>query len=258
MIMVGRTRGDGRAMNDSQFRISVLTATYNAAATLDRLVASLEAQQDDDFEWVVVDGGSTDETVGRADAARLARKIIVSESDFGIYDALNKGLHIATGDYYLVLGADDELAPDAISRYRAALAAASSPPDIVTAAIRSAAGDICHVRPGKAWLYGLQGFVSAHSIGSLIRRDLHQRFGFYSRKFPIAADQLFIKRAAQGGARILCCDFCAGQFGAHGVSSVDLVGTLTEFLRVQLATESGKALQLLLFVVRVLKNYRRL
>lgn len=245
-------------MNNNQYRISVLTATYNAAGTLDHLIASLEAQQDNDFEWIVVDGASSDDTVRRAEAARLARKVVVSEPDFGIYDALNKGLHVATGDYYLVLGADDELAPDAIARYRAALVSAPTPPDIVTAAILSAEGVLCHARPGKAWLYGLQGFVSAHSIGALMRVDLHQRFGLYSRKFPIAADQLFIKRAAQGGARILQCDFCAGRFGALGVSSVDLAGTLTEFLRVQLATEPGKALQLLLFVLRLLKNYRRL
>lgn len=237
--------------------ISILTATYNAQATLPALVASLAAQTDADFEWVVVDGASTDATLGCVEAAPLARKVLRSEPDFGIYDALNKGLGLASGEYYLVVGADDVLEPDTVANYRRAIDSATPPPDIVTAAIR--AGDrLCHLHPGKGWLYGLQGYVSAHSMGALMRRDLHHRFGAYSRKFPIAADQYFIKRAAQGGARILVCDFCAGSFGPGGVSSVDAAGTLTEFLRVQLATEPNKALQLLLFFLRVLKNYRRL
>lgn len=238
-------------------RISILTATYNAQATLPALAASLVAQTDADFEWVVVDGASSDGTLACVEATPLARKVVLSEPDFGIYDALNKGLRRASGEYYLVVGADDVLEPDTIANYRRAVETAAERPDIVTAAIRS--GDrLCHRHEGKGWLYGLQGYVSAHTMGALIRRDLHDRFGAYSRKFPIAADQYFIKRAAQGGARILACDFCAGRFGDGGVSSVDTAGTLTEFLRVQLATERNKALQLLLFFLRVLKNYRRL
>lgn len=237
--------------------ISIITATFNAAVTLPALAASLAAQTDADFEWVVVDGASSDETVQCVERTPLSRKVIISEPDFGIYDALNKGLRAASGDYYLVVGADDVLEPDAVANYRRALSGEQPRPDIVTAAIRSG-GRLCHVHAGKGWLYGLQGYVSAHSMGALMRRDLHARFGEYSRKFPIAADQYFIKRAAQGGARIVVRDFCAGTFGTGGVSSVDAAGTLTEFLRVQLATESGKALQLLLFFLRVLKNYRRL
>lgn len=236
--------------------ISILTATYNSGSTIAGLIASLEAQSDTDFEWVVVDGGSGDDTLARVDAAKVKRKVVSSAPDFGVYDALNRGVCAASGNYYLVVGSDDTLMPDAIASYRAAIVA-SPGVDLVTAAVRS--GDRLSVPSGRRpWLYGMQAYISAHSVGVLVRRDLHDRFGLYSRKFPIGADQLFIKRAMKGGASLAVADFCAGSFGSGGMSSVDTVGTLTEFFRVQLATESGKALQVLLFLLRLVKNYRRL
>ncbi len=238
--------------------ISILTATFNAEAVLPGLIASLQAQTDTDFEWVVVDGGSDDHSVALVRASGLARVVVVSEPDFGIYDALNKSVKAASGDYYLVLGADDLLEPEAVRNYRHALTCASLvKPDIVTALVR--VGEVVVApRPGKAWLYGLQGYVSSHAVGCLIRKSLHVEYGYYSRRFPIAADQYFIKKAVIGGAQVLSVGFVAGEYGSGGTSSIDVLGTLSEVLRVQLLTESSKLLQLMLFFLRVLKNYRRL
>lgn len=237
--------------------ISIITAAFNAQEKLPALISSLRVQTDRDFEWVVVDGASHDRTIELVRTSGIDRVVLISEPDFGIYDALNKGLEAASGDYYLVLGADDVLEPGAVANYRHAVVEEGSSPDIVTASIRSGMR-LGRAQSGKGWLYGMQGYVSAHSIGSLIRRGLHEQFGYYSRRFPIAADHYFIKRAALGGAYIKVCDFCAGSFGQGGVSSVDAIGTLTEFLRVQLATEPRKAVQLLLFFLRLLRHYRRL
>lgn len=236
--------------------ISVVTATFNSAGSLPALIRSLEQQTDQDFEWIVKDNISSDGTQALVEAANV-RKRMASAPDFGIYDALNGALRMASGDYYLVVGSDDMLEPETIARYRAAVLAETVEPDLVTASI-SAAGRISAARTGKAWLYGMRGHVSAHTMGVLIRRSLHDTHGYYSRRFPIAADHYFIVRAARAGARIKVCSFCAGTFGATGVSSTDVLGTLSEFLRVQIATGSNPALQLLLFFLRVLKNYRRL
>lgn len=237
--------------------ISVITAVYNAEAVLPGLIASLRAQTDQNFEWIVVDGQSSDRTLQVLHEAGALVARVISEADFGIYDALNKGVRVATGDYYLVLGADDVLRPDAIALYRAAVQELGNPPDVVTAGVLE--GGVVHrARPGLAWLCGLQGYVSTHSIGALIRRSLHDEFGFYSRKFPICADQLFLKRVGAAGARIKVCDFIAGEFGTGGVSSVDTVGVLTEFFRVQLLTERYKSFQVFIFIVRLLKRYFRL
>jgi hypothetical protein len=160
-----------------------------------------------------------------------------------------------TSDYYLVIGADDRLAPDAVARYRRL--AEDSGADIVTASVRD--GDAI-ARPGRgqAWRRGHLAFVSQHAVGALFKRSLHDRFGFYSRSFPIAADQLFIKQAVQGGASVHAApDFIAGDFSRAGVSSTQFAATLFEFARVQLRTEKSRSLQLLLFMARLLLHWRK-
>lgn len=98
--------------------ISIVTATFNAAALLPGLIESLSAQTDRNFEWIVIDGKSTDTTRQIIESAGSIVSTWISEPDFGIYDALNKAIRIASSEYYLVLGADDRLLPDAIAHYR--------------------------------------------------------------------------------------------------------------------------------------------
>lgn len=91
---------------------SLITATCNAAATLPRLLDSLACQTCRDFELIIQDGASTDATIAVAEsyAGRLPVLSIASEADAGIYDAWNRALARAHGDWVLFLGADDELA----------------------------------------------------------------------------------------------------------------------------------------------------
>lgn len=242
--------------------ISVITVTLNCASTLPALVASLQAQTRSDFEWIVVDGGSTDGTVD------LLRNLEpgfgfrwISEPDFGIYHALNKGLAMAGGDYYLVIGADDELEPRAIGCYGRAVAgheqAGGERPDIVSAPVWID-GALISPRAGLSWLRSGPPMVSAHSVGTLIRRDLHQSLGFYSRKFPIAADTHFLLKAAVSGCRFLHISEPVGRFGRDGVSGIDTLGALTESLRANIEVRGLLPLQLALFIPRVLRSYPRI
>lgn len=230
--------------------IAIITATFNAAEALPGLIASLRMQTDSDFEWIVVDGASSDSTV---DLLKDAYDIVdawMSEPDFGIYDALNKGIRMSASEYYLVLGADDRLFPDAIQQYRQH--AALSQADIITAGIEMN-GSVSFGKSGNSWLHGMFAYVSGHSVGSLIRRALHERFGEYSRRFPVAADMYFLKKACQSSRTILHrADFVAGEHGAGGVSSVDKAATFCDCFRVQLETEPKKLLQITLFVAKII------
>lgn len=112
--------------------ISVITITYNAAATLPPTLESVAAQTFDDFEYLVIDGASSDSTVSLAREASIARTTVVSEKDGGLYDAMNKGLHLAKGDYIIFLNAGDAFpAPDTLRRYADAIASAPEPPGMV-------------------------------------------------------------------------------------------------------------------------------
>jgi len=236
--------------------ISVITVTFNAAGLLPGLLDSLRAQTDSDFEWIVVDGASTDGTVELIKSAGDVVTCWMSEPDYGIYHALNKALQMATGEYYLVMGADDRLNPDAITQYRQH--ARQSKADIVTALIMRN-GIIEQRKPCWPWLYAHHAYVSEHSVGSLIRKDLHAKFGFYSPLYPIGADVLFLKTVCSSqNTRICKGDFVAGTFGFAGTSRKDRAGAICDYFRAQLETEKNKYIQIILFVVKLLKNAKNL
>ncbi|ALZ79409.1 MULTISPECIES: glycosyltransferase family 2 protein [Aeromonas] len=96
-------------------KVSIITATYNSAATINDTLASLESQTYPDIEYIIVDGSSKDNTleVIKNSCTRVSK--IISEPDRGIYDALNKGIAAATGDIIGFLHSDDLFAyPGAI------------------------------------------------------------------------------------------------------------------------------------------------
>jgi glycosyltransferase involved in cell wall biosynthesis len=99
-------------------RISIVTITYNAARTLQRTLDSVACQTYDDIEHLIIDGASKDETIAIAERYKVESHhevVIQSEPDKGLYDAMNKGLQKATGDYLVFLNAGDTLySPDTI------------------------------------------------------------------------------------------------------------------------------------------------
>ncbi|HQR44111.1 MAG TPA: glycosyltransferase, partial [Gemmatales bacterium] len=227
-----------------------ITATFNASDQLLGLIDSLRAQSDRNFEWIVVDGASTDATIDLLKASKDVVSTWISEPDFGIYDALNKGIRLSTNDYYLVLGADDRLLPDAIAQYRGH--AAISGADLVTASILLE-GRISKGRRGRSWWNGMFAYVSGHSVGTLIKRSLHDRIGYYSRRFPVAADMYFIKTACMSpNVRVHLADFVAGEHGKAGISSVDKAATFCDCFRVQLETERWKLPQIMIFLAKLI------
>ena len=91
-------------------KFSIITITYNAEKVLQRTLDSVRSQTYRDMEHLIIDGASTDETVAMAEAYRQQASydvIIQSEPDRGIYDAMNKGLRLATGDYVVFMNAGD-------------------------------------------------------------------------------------------------------------------------------------------------------
>ena len=88
---------------------SLITVTYNAAQTIERTLQSVAMQSFTDYEHLIIDGASKDETVAICHRYQTERMTIVSEPDKGLYDAMNKGLRMAKGDYICFLNAGDKL-----------------------------------------------------------------------------------------------------------------------------------------------------
>jgi glycosyltransferase involved in cell wall biosynthesis len=99
--------------------ISIITISYNAEKYLERTIKSIECQTNNDFEYILIDGNSKDGTIPIAKKYSSIFSIIISEPDQGIYDAMNKGIAKATGDFIWFMNAGDEIAyPNTIELIR--------------------------------------------------------------------------------------------------------------------------------------------
>jgi len=174
-------------------KISIVTATYNSGATLRDTLESVLAQSYDDYEHIIVDGGSTDgtlEIIHEYEPRYRGRLRWISEPDRGIYDAMNKGITRASGQVVGLLNSDDFYASDDVL---ATIADNIGDVDAVYA-------DVCYVRPGdlvkvvrryssksfRRWKMRL-GFMPAHP-SFYCRRSVYTRFGMFDLDFKIAAD----------------------------------------------------------------------
>ena len=88
--------------------ITVITVTYNAGETILRTLESVDNQTFNHYEHLIVDGASSDETLTHLENHPSQRRKIISERDAGLYDAMNKGLRMAEGDYVVFLNAGDK------------------------------------------------------------------------------------------------------------------------------------------------------
>jgi len=235
-------------------KLSIITATFNAIHHIPNLIESLRQQTNKNFEWVIADGGSTDGTLELIESVKdLPIKLIVGD-DFGIYDALNKAIKLSSGDYYLVMGADDVLYEDAVKIYSSYL---NDGYDILTANIHAGNG-ILMPTGKRPWLHGHSSYISGHAVGSVFRKSLHEKFGYYSKKYPIAADQFFVLSVAKAGGNIKSINEVVGRFFTGGVSGTDFLGSYSEYHRVQIHLGSSKFLQIGILIYRLIQNFKRL
>jgi glycosyltransferase involved in cell wall biosynthesis len=236
--------------------ISVITATKNVGDTIGDLYDSLKRQSYERFEWIIVDGESKDSTLEhlRRFSTESSWIKLVSEQDCGIYDAINKGIRSATGQYYVVAGADDRFDDQALKHYSDA--AERSNADVILAKVVRAGTVIGGFRPRRAWLGHSKAFRGSHSVGMLFRRNLHATYGMYSARFRLLADGYFLKLLLKAKpVRFEDCDFVAGKFAHYGVSSSSKLQTLVETWQIQMMTERFRLIQTLIFFAKVVVRY---
>lgn len=184
-------------------KISIITVAYNARETIAATLESVAAQTHPEIEHIVVDGASTDGTLEiiQQNGKHVAK--LISEPDKGIYDAMNKGLGLATGEVIGFLNADDVYADDEVLQ-RVAENMARNDVDAVygdaefvnparsTRAVRRYRSE--HFRPDRiAW-----GWMPAHP-SLFLRRTVYARFGNFRTDYRIAGDFELIARIFHGG-----------------------------------------------------------
>jgi len=214
----------------SLFTIAIVC--LNPGPYLAEALESVAAQDFSSYELVLIDGGSTDGTLDtiRDLESRFGNRMHwSSESDEGLYDAMNKALGAACGEYVAYLGADDRLAPGALATVERVLQVTDRP-EIVAGAVRVFGG-------ARDWIERPRSFAQRrmpkrapvrHQSMFVSRRALADAGGFDTR-FRIAADYDLYLRLVESGAREVLIDDVLSEFRLGGVSSANVVKTAREY-----------------------------
>lgn len=171
-------------------KISIITVCYNSERTIERTIQSVVAQQYENVEYLVIDGGSKDKTLAIIDKYADEIDFLVSESDNGLYDAINKGIKIATGDVVGLLHADDVFADNGVL---SSIAKAFQENDN-----QALYGDLTYTQPNgkvlrkwisKAYQPGLfnWGWMPPHPT-FYCKKEVFERLGYYDTNFGTACD----------------------------------------------------------------------
>lgn len=176
-------------------KVSVITVCFNSESTIGLTIQSVLSQTYPNIEYVLVDGGSKDSTLDIIKKGCVRNSVVISEPDEGIYDAMNKGVEIATGDVITFLNADDVFAhEDVVSNAVAALL--DSGANLVFGDVQFVSDGrlVRHYSSKKFQPWKLRfGWMPPHP-GSFARKTLFKTYGLFSLDFKIAADyEMFVR-----------------------------------------------------------------
>jgi len=162
---------------------SIIIPTFNSAATINNAIESILRQTCSDFEIVIIDGGSTDNTRERIEAFGSGKLKITSEKDNGIYDAMNKGIQKAKGMWLYFLGSDDTLFSEKV------LAQVSA---VISESDYFVYGDV-KINGNAQWAKDNDIYDGEFTLEKLMRKNICHQSIFYNREI-ILSNRIFFKQ----------------------------------------------------------------
>ncbi len=198
-------------------KISIVMPVYNSGRVLETAIESVLLQTYTNYELIIIDGGSTDNTKEIVKKYKDQIKIFVSEKDKGYADALNKGIKRATGDYYIMLAADDYLLSGALKDFSDELAEETDvwcgnmycikEANMMTRFAR--VNDVKKIKYGK---------VLAHPA-CFFKIKSFDTFGYYDIDLPVNSDREILLRWFDKGAKFQLSDKYITVFSCKGMST---------------------------------------
>ncbi len=183
----------------SKIKITIITITYNSARTVRETFESVRRQGYENLEYLLIDGGSKDDTLRIADEYSDIITKVVSEPDEGISDAMNKGIRLATGELIGIIHSDDALTDGALDRL-ASLWDGKTDVYYGDAIIMDESGKPTHVLCGKKDLSGLPyGFCLVHPA-TFVSKAAYEKYGLFDKQYKCAMDYELLLRFYRGGA----------------------------------------------------------
>ena len=182
-------------------KISIITITYNSAATIEQTICSVTEQTHPDIEYIIVDGKSSDDTLKIVEKYKGKVAKLLSEKDQGLYDALNKGIAMCTGDVIGILHSDDfYIDSDVIRKYA---------DTFLKTTCDAVYSDLYYVDKTntdkiiRKWKSGeytnksfINGWMPPHPT-FFVKKEIYQKFGMFNTDFKSAADYELMLRFIQ-------------------------------------------------------------
>jgi glycosyltransferase involved in cell wall biosynthesis len=174
-------------------KLSIITINYNDCSGLEKTIQSVLGQTRSDFQYIVIDGNSTDGSAQLLEKYKNVIDVGISEKDTGIYNAMNKGAKFAEGEYLLFLNSGDELFDNNVIEN---VYSELKDYDIISGCTidYSDTESFLHVQPEHVSLYTFVGGSLSHP-SSFIKRELFEKIGGYHEEYRIVSDWCFFIEA---------------------------------------------------------------
>ena len=234
---------------------SIITVVYNGEQYLKKTIESVIKQDFKNFEYIIIDGGSTDNSINIIKKYEKKIDYWVSEKDKGIYDAFNKGMCLAKGKFIGFINSDDVYKKNAlkiISNY----VEQNKQIDFIFGSVKKHWGVLHGYRPHKikySW-----GFYSSHSTGFFIKKKAAEKVGLYNIKYKYHADydyfyRLIVKKKLRGiGTKK---SELIGVFRRGGYSSkISFWDKLKEDIKIRYDNGQNIFLLIIIFLNKFLRN----
>ena len=253
-----RLKGVYKSQKDKPL-ITVITAVYNSDKYLEECLNSLYSQKSKNFEHIVVDGGSNENTIQILKKFDDKIDYWFSKKDLGIYDAFNRGMILARGEYLGFLNSDDKFTENALDILNKYILLYPNK-DFIFGAVQKHWGILHGYKPYK--IHWSWGFYSSHSTGFFIKKSSAKKVGLYNIKYKYSADydyffRMIVKQKLKGVATKKHELF--GIFRRGGFSSkISFYDHFVEEIKIRLDNGQNKLLVLIIFIYKFLKNINKL
>tara|TARA_Y100000992_G_scaffold302227_1_gene275547 strand:- start:1836 stop:2594 length:759 start_codon:yes stop_codon:yes gene_type:complete len=239
--------------------VSIITVVKNNKKYLEETIKSILDQSYKNYEFIIIDGGSTDGTLDIIKKYDDEIDYWISEEDNGIYDAFNKGLDLASGKYIVYVNSDDVLLKDAI-KMLSEYDLKNPKIDFLFGSVKKHWGILYGYKPWKinfSW-----GFYSSHSTGFYIKRESAKIVGKYNLKYKFSSDYDYfyrmIKKHKLKGIGTKKNEVF-GIFRRGGYSSkINFLDHFFETIKIRLDNKQNKILVLIIFIAKFIKNLGKL
>jgi glycosyltransferase involved in cell wall biosynthesis len=241
-------------------KISIITVVFNNKRYIERAILSVLNQTYKNIEYIVVDGGSTDGTLDIIEKHRNEINYFISEPDRGLYDAMNKGIKKASGDWVIMLNSDDHyVSNDAIRRVAEVLDNSGKNFYYFTMVHEMPNGEKRTYKHPINWLNKFKLWYSAYipHMTLFVMKKQYDEIGLYDTNFKIAADHDLILRLLKKYKPVFC-DIPLTIMRIGGVSSENEEITFRDFRDVTIKNGLPKWLAEIIYKFKVWKyNIKR-